>query len=164
MIDASNDSPVVDANGGVAAAASSHSGSRPPAPRRMTAQRLQRIIGWAGVVFMLGSGLWAFFAPRSFYDTVATFEPYNRHFIHDIGAFSLGLGGVLLLALVTCWDALQVALAGLALASVMHLVSHAVDADLGGRDSDLVGLAVVAALFVIGAASRRFEAGHKRRT
>ena len=101
--------------------------------------------------------------PRSFYDTIATFEPYNRHFIHDIGAFTIGLGAVLLFALVTRWDALQVALAGLAVASVMHLVSHAVDHDLGGRDSDLLGLAVVALLFVIGAASRRFEAGPKRR-
>ena len=163
-MDASNDPPTPEAKGGVATAASSPERSRTPSPRRMTAQGLRRIIGWAGVVFMLGSGLWAFVAPRSFYDTIATFEPYNRHFIHDIGAFTIGLGAVLLFALVTRWDALQVALAGLAVASVMHLVSHAVDADLGGRDSDLLGLAVVAALFVIGAASRRFEAGPKRRT
>ena len=163
-MDASNDSPTPEAKGSVATAASSPSGSPPRSPRRMTAQGLRRIIGWAGVVFMLGSGLWAFVAPRSFYDTIATFEPYNRHFIHDIGAFTIGLGAVLLFALVTRWDALRVALAGLAVASVMHLVSHAVDADLGGRDSDLLGLAVVAALFVIGAASRRFEAGPKRRT
>jgi hypothetical protein len=163
-MDASNDSSVVDAKGGVEAAASSPSGSPPRSPRRMTAQGLRRIIGWAGVVFMLGSGLWAFLAPRSFYDTLATFEPYNRHFIHDIGAFTIGLGAVLLFALVTRWDALQVAFAGLAVASVMHLISHAVDHERGGRDSDLLGLAVVAALFVIGAASSRFEAGPKRRT
>jgi hypothetical protein len=30
--------------------------------------------------------------PHSFYDNVATFEPYNRHFLHDIGAFTIGLG------------------------------------------------------------------------
>jgi hypothetical protein len=129
----------------------------------MTALRLRRIIGWFGVVFMLGSGLWAFVAPRSFYDTIATFEPYNRHFIHDIGAFTIGLAGVLLFALVTRWDALQVALAGLAVASVTHVVSHALDGHLGGRDIDLPGLVVVAALFVIGAACRPFEGGPKRR-
>ena len=132
-MDASNDPPTPEAKGNVTTAASSQSGS--PSPSRMTAQGPRRIIGWAGVVFMLGSGLWAFVAPRSFYDTIATFEPYNRHFIHDIGAFTIGLGAVLLFALVTRWDALQVALAGLAVASVMHLISHAVDADLGGRDS-----------------------------
>ena len=164
MMDASHDPPTLEADGNVATAASSQSGSQPPSPRRMTARGLQRSIGWAGVVFMLGSGLWAFFAPRSFYDTLATFEPYNRHFIHDIGAFTIGLAAVLLFALVMRWDALQVALVGLAVASVMHLISHAVDADLGGRDSDLLGLAVVAVLFVIGAASRWFEAGPKRRT
>jgi hypothetical protein len=35
-------------------------------------QRLPRVIGWAGVVFALGSGVWAFAAPRSFYDNIAT--------------------------------------------------------------------------------------------
>jgi hypothetical protein len=54
----------------------------------MTAQGLRRIIGWAGVIFMVGSGLWAFTAPRSFYNTIATFEPYNRHVIHDIGCIT----------------------------------------------------------------------------
>jgi hypothetical protein len=130
----------------------------------MTGQRLRRTIGWGGVVFMLGSGLWALLAPRSFYDSIETFEPYNRHFIHDIGAFTIGLGGVLLFALVTKWDALRVALAGLAVAPVAHVVSHALDADLGGRDSDLLGLGLVAALFVIGAASGRFEGRPKRLT
>jgi hypothetical protein len=115
-------------------------------------QRLPRVIGWAGVVFALGSGVWAFAAPRSFYDNVATFEPYNRHFLHDIGAFTIGLGAGMLVALVTHWGALRVALTALAVASVVHVVSHAVDSDLGGRDSDLPGLIVVAVLFLIGAA------------
>jgi hypothetical protein len=118
----------------------------------MTPRRLPQSIGWAGVVFALGSGVWAFVAPRSFYDTIATFEPYNRHFLHDIGAFTIGLGAGMLAALVTRWDALRVALTALAVASVVHAVSHGVDADLGGRDTDLPGLIVVAVLFVIGAA------------
>jgi peptidoglycan/LPS O-acetylase OafA/YrhL len=119
----------------------------------MIALRLPRIVGWAGVVFVLGSGVWAFAAPRSFYDNIATFEPYNRHFLHDIGVFTIGLGAMLLLALVTRWEALRVALAGLAVASVMHVVSHAVDSHLGGRDTDLPALTVVALLFVLGAAA-----------
>jgi hypothetical protein len=121
----------------------------------MIAPRLARIAGWAGVVFALGSGVWAFAAPHSFYDNVATFEPYNRHFLHDIGAFTIGLGAVMLFALVTRWDALRVALAGLAVASVVHVISHAVDADLGGRDTDLPGLTVVALVFLLGAVAAR---------
>jgi hypothetical protein len=121
----------------------------------MTAQRLARIAGWLGVVFALGSGVWAFVAPHSFYDNVATFEPYNHHFLHDIGAFSIGLGAVVLFALVTHWNALRVALAGLAVGSAVHVVSHAVDSELGGRDSDLPGLSLVALVFVIGAALAR---------
>jgi hypothetical protein len=121
----------------------------------MIAPRLARVVAWAGVVFTVGSGVWAFAAPRSFYDNIATFEPYNRHFLHDIGAFTIGLGAVMLFALETRWDALRVALAGLAVASVVHVISHAVDSDLGGRDTDLPGLTVVALLFLLGAAAAR---------
>jgi hypothetical protein len=66
----------------------------------MIAPRLPRIVGWAGVVYALGSGASAFAAFRSFYDNIATFQPYNRHFLHDIGAFTIGLGAVMLFALV----------------------------------------------------------------
>jgi hypothetical protein len=121
----------------------------------MTARSLQRFAGWAGVVFALGSGVWAFVAPRSFFDNIATFEPYNRHFLHDIGAFSIGLGAVLLFALVTNWDALRVGLSGLAVGSVVHVVSHIVDSDQGGRDTDVPGLIVVALVFIIGAVAGR---------
>jgi hypothetical protein len=121
----------------------------------MTTQRLPRLVGWIGAAFSLGSGVWALAAPRSFYDNVATFEPYNRHFIHDIGAFTIGLGAVVLFALVTRGHALGVALTGMAVASVVHVISHAMDSELGGRGPDLPALTVVAALFVIGAAAAR---------
>src|SRR3990170_3165740 len=90
-------------------------------------------------LFNLVLGVWAFVAPRSFFDAVATFEPYNRHLLHDVGAFQAGLGTTLLGALV--WrDALFVALAANGLAAVLHFVSHLVDRDLGGRATDPVGL------------------------
>jgi hypothetical protein len=130
----------------------------PRSPRRtrdMTAQRLARIAGWVGVASAFGSGLWAFLAPRSFYDNIATFEPYNRHLLHDIGAFTLGLGAVALFALVTHWNALRVALAGLAVGSLVHVASHVVDSELGGRDTDLLGLSLMALIFVLGAAAAR---------
>ena len=41
-------------------------------------------------LFMLALGIWAFFAPASFADFAAF--PYNRHLLHDVGAFQIGLG------------------------------------------------------------------------
>jgi peptidoglycan/LPS O-acetylase OafA/YrhL len=121
----------------------------------MTALTVRRASGWLGVVFFLGSGVWAFVAPRSFFDNLATFEPYNRHFLHDIGAFSIGLGAVLAFALLTTWDTLRVALAGIAVGSVFHVIAHAIDTEQGGKDTDVPGLAVVALVFIIGAVAGR---------
>jgi hypothetical protein len=36
--------------------------------------------------------------PRSFFDTLTAFQPYNQHLLQDLGAFQVGLGVVLLLA------------------------------------------------------------------
>jgi len=105
-------------------------------------------------LFWLGSGVWLSVAPRSFYRELATFPPYNRHFLHDAGVFSCGLGACLLGALV--WDdALSVVLGGVAVASVLHVGSHIVDRDLGGRSSDPVGLGLVAAIAVAATVARR---------
>lgn len=38
--------------------------------------------------------------PNPFFEQLAWFEPYNQHFIQDIGAFQIGLGVVLLIAAV----------------------------------------------------------------
>ncbi len=93
---------------------------------------------------LLGIGLWAFFAAKSFYDVVATYPPYNEHFLHDIGAFNIGLGVVLLLALL--WtDALLVVLAGNALGATFHAASHIADAEINGaRDPILTTLFAIA--------------------
>jgi hypothetical protein len=86
----------------------------------------------AGVFFAL-SGVWALAAPRSFFDTAATFEPYNQHFVQDIGAFQIGLGAVLLLAALSRLDSLGTGLLGVGTGSAAHVVSHAVGHDLGGQ-------------------------------
>jgi predicted anti-sigma-YlaC factor YlaD len=41
---------------------------------------------------MIVPALALLFAPRWFYDTIADFPPFNRHFAGDAGAFSLALG------------------------------------------------------------------------
>ncbi len=98
---------------------------------------------------MLGLGLWAFLDPPSFSDFI-DFAPYNRHLIHDAGAFQVGIGAVVLLAL--WWsDALMVALTGFAVASGLHPLSPAIDRSLGGHDSDVpsLGLLTVVALIAL---------------
>lgn len=99
-------------------------------------QRSKSGVVWPVVgVLITAGGLWAFIAPHSFYDTIATYPPYNRHLFHDIGAFTIGLGIAFLLAL--RWrDALTVAIAANAVAAVMHAISHIIDRDLGGKTSD----------------------------
>jgi hypothetical protein len=108
----------------------------------------------AGLI-LTGVGLWAFFAARSFYDAVATYPPYNEHFLHDIGAFNLGLGAVLLLTLK--WsDALLLALAGNAVGATFHAASHIADAEINGpRDPILTTLLAVT---LIAAAAWRWRA------
>jgi hypothetical protein len=93
-------------------------------------------------------GAWALLAPRSFFETVAPFPPYNEHFLHDAGAFQLGLGAALLAALARR-RALVAALAGAAVASVLHAGAHAVDGHLGGRPTDPWVLGLLAALVVV---------------
>lgn len=104
------------------------------------------LVGLSAVA-VVGSGLWALVAPESFYATVAIYPPYNRHFVHDIGAFMLGLGSGLAVALVIS-DALLVALVGNAVGAVAHFISHLVDRDLGGQASDPVTFGVFALLLV----------------
>jgi hypothetical protein len=99
----------------------------------------------AGALFFLVTGAWAFLAPRSFFDSIATYPPYNEHLFHDLGAYGVGIGVALLIALAGR-TGLITASVGAAVASVLHAVAHWMDRDLGGRRSDpwfITGLAVV---------------------
>jgi hypothetical protein len=78
---------------------------------------------------MLGAGIWCLAAPSSFAEAVKF--PPAEHFVHDLGAFQVGIGVTLLLAL-TWSDGLALALAGFLVANSVHAVNHAVDLDLGG--------------------------------
>lgn len=119
----------------------------------MTATRFVTMVLVLGGLFVLLLGIWAFVAPHSFYDQLAPFPPYNRHFLHDVGAFQIGVGVALLLA--SRWDdARFVTLAGAASGAAAHLVSHIVDNDLGGRESDVFGLALIAVLLAAGSIVR----------
>ncbi|MGH2754426.1 MAG: hypothetical protein ACRDLB_08320, partial [Actinomycetota bacterium] len=90
-----------------------------------------------GLVFLgLAAGLpgvWALFAPRSFYNDfpgasfawVSLLPPYNEHLIRDVGAFYLGFS-VLLLAAAVMMDTrvTRVALSAWLVAAVPHFIFH----------------------------------------
>src|SRR5450759_2558526 len=62
------------------------------------------VAAFGAFTFVLG--VWAIIAPVSFFDNIGHFEPYNRHFLHDVGAFQIGLGAAALFALAWREDAL----------------------------------------------------------
>jgi len=117
----------------------------------------------AGLGYLAG-GVWAMVAPQSFFDVIATYPPYNRHLLHDIGAFLIGIG---IGTLVGVWsrNALITGLAGVTAASVCHSVSHLVDEHLGGHDSDpwlMAALAIVLLITTAAAVMTRARARSPR--
>ena len=121
-------------------------GRRPAAGER----RFARVVAGVGAVFFVGFGLWAMVGPQSFFDAVATFDPYNQHLIQDIGAFQIGLGAVLALAVASeRAGALAVGLVGVGVGSAAHVVSHVVGTDLGGTpETDIPFFAVMTGLLL----------------
>lgn len=101
------------------------------------------VVIWLTAGFMLAGGVWALLWPGSFADFVDF--PEHTHFLHDLGAFQIGIGVGLLLALI--WpDSLAVVLGGSLAVNIVHAVNHAVDLDLGGRDSDPWALGLLSGL------------------
>jgi hypothetical protein len=105
-------------------------------------------------------GAWAFVDPRSFYDTLATFEPYHPHFLRDIGTALIGVGTA---AVVAAFHprALVAGLAGLTAFQVLHVVSHVIDRDHGGNPA--VDIPLFSVLALVTAAALVVELRHNRR-
>lgn len=114
-------------------------------------------LGYLALV-SLQIGVWAQFAPRSFYDDfpglgrawVAIDGPYNEHLVRDVGGLNLALAAVLIVAMVTLSRPVIIAasIASL-LYGVPHLVYHIAHADsLATSDAviSLGGLALFAAI------------------
>jgi PPOX class probable F420-dependent enzyme len=101
------------------------------------------VLAGLGLVTVVAGG-WALAGPDSFSEFV-NFPPHH-HFVHDVGAFQLGLGAALLLALIWA-DAAAVALAGYLIGGIAHTASHVADADQGGSatQTGLIGLLAVLA-------------------
>src|SRR5512132_753245 len=114
----------------------------PPRPMDRGRRFVLAVTLLAGL-FMTAAGMAALLAPGWFADAAGF--PRHPHFVHDAGAFQLGIGVTLLLAV--AWrDGLALALAGFLVANTTHAVNHAVDLDLGGRSGDPGGLAALSLL------------------
>lgn len=114
---------------------------------------------WCAIVggLIAAQGVWAFVAPRSFYDTLATFEPYNAHFLRDIGTIQIGVGVAGLVGALRA-RGVVVGLAGLSAFQVLHVVSHVIDRDHGGRPGfDIPALGIVALATVVALVMARRE-------
>ena len=124
----------------------------------MTERTWLRIaLGYLGVVaFQIG--VWAQFAPRSFYDDfpglgrawVRVDGPYNEHLVRDVGGLYLALAVLIGAAIVTLARSLVLATCLAVLVSGLpHLVYHLTNRD-GLSTGDLVasvgGLVLVAAI------------------
>ena len=125
-------------------------------PDRGAGHWFPRMVALAAAVIFLGFGLWAMVAPRAFFDAIAVFEPYNQHFIQDIGAFQIGIGAVLGLAWATGGgDAIAVGSVGAGIGSIAHGASHILGADLGGNPGvDIPTFVILGVTLVFGGAWR----------
>jgi PPOX class probable F420-dependent enzyme len=104
-----------------------------------------------------GIGIWCLIDPRSFAEFAGF--PAHEHFVHDVGAFQVGLGLTLVLALL--WsDALATALAGYIVANTVHTVNHVVDLDLGGSALQAWALGAASVALVIAFVLRLHQLGY----
>lgn len=121
--------------------------------------RFPRAVAIIGGVAFIAIGIWAMVDPRSFFEAAAPFEPYNQHFLQDVGAFQIGLGVVLLLAgLPSRADGLTVALIGVGVGAALHAVSHMVGQDLGGTPEQDIPLFAAMAVILLAAGLFRWRA------
>jgi hypothetical protein len=126
----------------------------------MTPQRIVRIALALLAFIGLQVGLWAAFAPQSFYDDfpgagriwVSVDGPYNQHLVRDVGALNLALAVVAIVALVTLNRAVVLAAGGAWLAyGLPHLTYHLRHLDpLDSADQVAVPLSLLLSVVVAG--------------
>ena len=127
----------------------------------MTERTWMRIaLGYLALV-ALQIGVWAQFAPRSFYDDfpglgrawVSVDGPYNEHLVRDVGGLYLALGVVIVAAMITLARVVVTTASLAVLASgVPHAVYHIAHRDglaTGDLAASLPGLVLVATIPVV---------------
>ena len=103
-------------------------------------------------------GVWATFAPRSFFDDfpgggrqwVAADGPYNEHLVRDFGSLNLALAAVVGVALVTrAPAAIRAAALAWLVYSIPHFVYHVRHRDLYDMDDKVLNLVSLAGSVVL---------------
>jgi hypothetical protein len=103
---------------------------------------------------MGGAGLACLVSPYQF-ATFANFA-YAEHFVHDAGAFQVGIATGLLLAL--WWrDSLAVVLGAFLVGNTIHAANHAVDQAIGGHGADPWALGALSGVIAIALAIRLWQ-------
>lgn len=122
-------------------------------PARVYVVTITALIG----LLTTGIGVWCLIDPHSFAQVVAF--PAHEHFVHDVGAFQVGLGITLLLALI--WsDALATVLVGYIVANTVHTANHVVDLDLGGSPFQAWALGAASVLLIVALVLRLRQLGY----
>jgi hypothetical protein len=107
---------------------------------------------------LLALGLWAVFAPQSWFDDfpgggrhwVSAIGPYNEHLASDVGSFFLAIGGLLIFAAIVPERRLvQGALGALLVFSVPHLAYHLTELDAYGTLDKVLNLISLSSLVVV---------------
>jgi hypothetical protein len=107
-----------------------------------------RIVGPCVLVFgvsQVALGAWMAVAPRSFFDAIGGFGPFNDHYVRDVSTFYLAVG----IALLVAWRRPGWRVPVLAVAVLQyafHVVNHV--ADVGDGDPGWVGPVDVISLTV----------------
>ncbi len=103
------------------------------------------------------AGIWSLTAPRSFAEFVNF--AFHEHFLHDVGAFQIGIGAMLLLSII--WsDALATVLTGFLIANTVHAVNHVLDVHLGGSIGQAWGLGALSLLIAAALVLRLRQLGY----
>ena len=110
-----------------------------------------RAIILAGGIFYVLVGLSLLLIPTWFFYTIGNFPPFNRHYMGDLGSFSLPIGAGLIIAFrnpIRHFGILNVVIA----ANLLHAINHIYDAMVGHESlphslGDTAPLIVFAGIF-----------------
>lgn len=92
----------------------------------MTSPAFTRFAVILNGVLTIITGLLLLFAPNFFYESVASYPPFNRHFLGDIGVFNLALGVGLLFAARDPYKH-PLIIGAAALGNILHVFNHIYD-------------------------------------
>jgi hypothetical protein len=131
---------------------------------RFTQAFVFAIVATMGISFTL-TGLALLFAPQFFFDNIGTFPPFNRHYMGDLGTYSLPLGLALLWAARNPIQHRLLILAAVGI-NLMHAGNHAYDDLLVGTLPSLQtiilmvsGVLLAAALLFVKTETKGIERG-----